>query len=78
MPQIISELFHTTSQSPDLTVEIVKAWVLNGLLGVAGGYYLLVSLKSMLSRSRGQIKPPIEDGPDSYVQEDARGVGYGK
>ena len=58
MPQI-SEWFHANSQGFEPTMENLKFLVICGLLGIAGAYYLLVALKSMLSRSKGHhIKPP--------------------
>jgi len=59
MPQI-NEWFHATGQTFELTIDSVKVLVLYGLLGVAGAYYLLVALKSMLSTSKGRrTQPPV-------------------
>ena len=57
MPQI-SEWLHASGLALDLTVENIKVFVLYGLIGIAGAYYLLVALKSMLSRGKGNTKNP--------------------
>ena len=56
MPQV-NEWIRLISQTFELTVENAKVLVLYALLGIAGAYYVLVALKSMLSRSKGHTKP---------------------
>ena len=77
MPQI-TELFHSTGQSFELTVQNIKVLVLYGLLAVAGVYYLVVALKSMLSTSKGHhIKPQnasFVSEPHKRAEEDASWV----
>jgi len=68
MPQI-SEWIHANAQTFELTIDNLKVLVIYGLLGLAGAYYLLVALKSMLSRSKG-IKPPIVVESPRRAEED--------